>query len=165
MSNRGGAVIVFVVIIAAALMFSIPLLAMSEKTYDSARESIDSATEKLVNKVTRTGKFTTEDYDSYIKEIEATGNTLDVQIEIEELSGNAAKKTSKADGTVQSTDNYTIYYTTQILDYLNANNGVYELEPGDKFTVKAETTNRTIKEVLSGRTSKIESSSSGVIGK
>lgn len=165
-SNRGGAVVILAIIVAVGLMFSIPLIAMSEKTYDSARESVASATENLKNKVIRTGEFTEADYEAYIKEIEATGNTFNVEIQLEEISENASKKISKQDGTVQSTDNYTIYYTTQVLQRMNAaSDKKIKLEPGSKFYVRAEATNRPISEIFNGRSSRIDVSSSGVVGK
>lgn len=162
-NNRGGAAVVLIVIVAAALMFSIPLVAMSEKTYDSARESVASAAENLKNKVIRTAEFSQADYDAFIQEIGATGNTFDVELQIERISANASKKVSKADGTVQSTDNYTAEYTTQVLEKLK--NGPIKLEPGSKFSVGAKATNRPISEIFNGRSAKIEVLSSGVVGK
>lgn len=162
-NNHGGAAVILIIIVAAALMFSIPLIAMSEKTYDSARESVASATEKLKNKVIRTAEFTMEDYDAFIKEIEATGNTFDVELQIETISANAAKKVSKQDGTVQSTDNYTAEYTTQVLNKLKE--GPIKLEPGSKFSISAVATNIPISQIFNGRSAKIDVLSSGVVGK
>lgn len=163
-NSRGGAAVVLIVIVAAALMFSIPLIAMSEKTYDSARESVAASTEKLKNKIIRTAEFTIEDYDGFIKEIEATGNTFDVEIQLDRIGANASKKVSKADGTVQSTDNYTTEYTTQILDQLKKE-GTIKLEPGSKVSIAAVATNTPISQIFNGRADKIDVLSSGVVGK
>lgn len=163
-NNIGGAVVILVIVVAAALMFSIPLIAMSEKTYDSAREKVASAAENLKNKVIRTAELTQADLDSFVNEIEATGNTFDVEYQIDRISENASKKISKADGTVQSTDNYTSEYTTQILNDLKNEKSI-KLEPGSKFSVSAVATNRPISEIFNGRSNKIEVLSSGVVGK
>lgn len=165
MSNRGAAGIIVVIVVLAVVAFSIPLLAMSEKTYDAAQEAISATTEKLKSKVIRTAEFTEGDYEQYLKDIQATGTTVDVNFEIRKLSENAAKKTSSADGIINSSDNYTIYYTTNIFDYWKTNNGTYKLEPGDGFYVEVKSTNRSLKEIFSGRKSTIVASSSGVVGK
>ena len=164
MNNRGGLVLIVIIIIGTGVMFTIPLLAMSEKNYDAAQEAISAANEKLKDKVIRTKEFTEQDYQNYLDEIQAQGITPDVQIEISTLNANAAQKVSKADGTVQSSDNYTTQYTTNIMDEFKNNNGKITLNTGDKFYVEVQSTNRTWKEIMSGRKATIIASSSGVVG-
>lgn len=166
MNNRGAAAIVVIVILAVIGGVGFALFSMSEKVHDTAKESIQAETNVLVNDIIRTGKFTEEQFESFLKKIQAnTSLVVDAKIELQTPKENAAKKIHSADGTVSSSDNYVTEYTTNIYDKWKAGNGIIVLEPGSRIYIEVTSENKSAKEVLTKREDKIVASSSGVVGK
>lgn len=166
MNNRGAAAIVVIVILAIIGGVSFVLLSMSEKVHDTAKESIQTETNILVNDVVRTGKFSEEQFESFLKKIQAnTSLVVDAKIELQTPKENAAKKIQSADGTVSSSDNYVTEYTTNVYDKWKTQGGTITLEPGSRIYIEVTSENKSAKEVLTGREDKIVASSSGVVGK
>ena len=166
MNNRGAAAIVVIVILAVIGGVSFVLLSMSEKVHDTAKESIQAETNILVNDVVRTGKFSEEQFESFLKKIQAnTSLVVDAKIELQTPKENAAKKIQSADGTVSSSDNYVTEYTTNVYDKWKLQGGTITLEPGSRIYIEVTSENKSAKEVLTGREDKIVASSSGVVGK
>ena len=83
------------IFLAAVLMFVFPLMSMSERTDDVSQLAVQAATTEFVDKVRTTGKLTLEDYDKYVETISSTGNTFDVDIEIQQLDENPGVKQHK----------------------------------------------------------------------
>lgn len=166
MNNRGAAAIVVIVILAIIGGVSFVLLSMSEKVHDTAKESIQAETNILVNDVVRTGKFSEDQFESFLKKIQAnTSLVVDAKIELQTPKENAAKKIQSADGTVSSSDNYVTEYTTNVYDKWKIQGGTITLEPGSRIYIEVTSENKSAKEVLTGREDKIVASSSGVVGK
>ena len=166
MNNRGAAAIVVIVILAIIGGVSFVLLSMSEKVHDTAKESIQAETNILVNDVVRTRKFSEEQFESFLKKIQAnTSLVVDAKIELQTPKENAAKKIQSADGTVSSSDNYVTEYTTNVYDKWKMQGGTITLEPGSRIYIEVTSENKSAKEVLTGREDKIVASSSGVVGK
>ena len=166
MNNRGAAAIVVIVILAVIGGVSFVLLSMSEKVHDTAKESIQAETNILVNDVVRTGKFSEEQFESFLKKVQAsTSLVVDAKIELQTPKENAAKKIQSADGTVSSSDNYVTEYTTNVYDKWKIQGGTITLEPGSRIYIEVTSENKSAKEVLTGREDKIVASSSGVVGK
>ena len=166
MNNRGAAAIVVIVILAIIGGVSFVLLSMSEKVHDTAKESIQAETNILVNDVVRTGKFSEEQFESFLKKVQAsTSLVVDAKIELQTPKENAAKKIQSADGTVSSSDNYVTEYTTNVYDKWKMKGGTITLEPGSRIYIEVTSENKSAKEVLTGREDKIVASSSGVVGK
>lgn len=135
------------IFLAAILMFVFPLMSMSERTDDVSELAVQTTTTEFVDKVRTTGKLTLEDYDKYISTISSTGNSFDVDIEIQELDENPGVKTTQADMTKIGENLYYNLYTSQVEEKLN-NNGRITLKEGDRIAVSVKNTNQTISQTL-----------------
>lgn len=166
---ENNASVILAIFVAAVIMFGYPLITMAGKTDKAAQVAVESSTNQYVDTIRTTGKLKYSDYEAYLKEISATGNSFDVEMELQRLDENASKKAIQSEGTISSKSTYTTYYTTQILDMLNTNNGTLLLKEGDIITAKVTSTNTTIFQQLTkylgknSTTGAIVASSSGVV--
>lgn len=135
------------IFLAAVLMFVFPLMAMSERTDDVAQLAVQTATTDFVDNVRTTGKLTSEDYDKYLQTITSTGNSFDVDIEVQILDENPGVKTTQAEMTKIGENLYYNLYTSQVEEKLN-NNGRITLKEGDMVSVTVRNTNQTISQQL-----------------
>lgn len=163
---------VVVIVLAAVLMFVFPLLTVSENSDSTSQLSVQNATTEFVENIRSTGKITQDAYDKYVQTINSTGNTFDVQIEVQVLDENPGVKTTQTNYTKIGENIYYTQYTTQILDEIeNAPKYKKVLKEGDIVTVKAINTNTTIAQLLrnflyrvaGNNTSSIAASHSGII--
>lgn len=136
-------------ILAVILMIGLPMLAMSERNDDVAELAVQTAVSEFVNNAITTGKITISDYDKLLASLNATGNTYDIQMEIQVLDENPAKKQSAIlSGETKIGENiYYSIYTTQIMDEIEQNDVKY-MKKGDILTVKASNSNNTISQML-----------------
>ena len=162
---------VVVIVLAAVLMFVFPLLTVSENSDSTAQLSVQNATTEFVENIRSTGKITLDSYDKYIQTINSTGNTFDVQMEVQVLDENPGVKTTQTDQTKIGENIYYTQYTTQILNEIESEPNKKTLKEGDIVTVKALNTNTTIAQTLrnflyriaGNNTSSIAASHSGIV--
>ena len=140
-------VTIIAIFLAAILMFIFPLMAMSERTDDVSQLAVQTATTDFVDTVRSTGRLTMEDYDKYIGAISSTGNSFDVEMEVQVLDENPGVKTTQAEMTKIGENFYYSKYTSQVLEDLKSN-GRIVLKEGDMFSVTAKNTNQTISQTL-----------------
>ncbi len=160
---------VAVIALAAVLMFVFPLLTVSENSDNTSSLSVQNATTEFVENIRSTGKITLAAYDKYIQTINSTGNTFDVQIEVQILDENPGKKTTQTNYTKIGENIYYTKYTTQVLSDIQS--GKMTLKEGDIVTVTANNTNTTIAQTLrnflyrlaGNNTASIVGSHSGVV--
>ena len=138
---------IIAIFLAAILMFVFPLMSMSERTDDVSQLSVQTSTTEFVDKVRTTGKLTLDDYEKYLSSIVSTGNSFDVQIEIQQLDENPGVKTTQAEMTKIGENLYYNIYTSQIEDKLNTS-GKITLKEGDRIAVTVNNTNKTISQTL-----------------
>lgn len=131
------------IFLAAILMFVFPLAAISEMNDSETLAVVQSYTTDFVNKIRSKGAITQEDYDTYIQRLYSTGNSYDVEFEVQISDGNPAKKTEN-----QQIGDSTYYgvYTSQVENELQ--NGDYELKEGDYVSVSVKNTNTTISQMI-----------------
>lgn len=141
---------IIAIFLAAILMFVFPLMSMSERTDDISALAVQTATTEFVNKVGTTGKLTAEEYDKYISTLAATGNTYDIEMQIQHLDENPGVKVTQDEITKIGESLYYTEYTSQIVEKLNSSNKRIPLKEGDMFSVVAKNTNRTIADMLKG---------------
>lgn len=142
---------IIAIFLAAILMFVFPLMSMSDRTDDVSQLAVQTATTEFVDDVRTTGKLSLTKYNNFVQEISATGNTYDVEMEVQVLDENPGKKASQTETTKIGENVYYTLYTTQILESLqNTNNGnsAYQLKEGDMFSVSVKNTNTTISQQL-----------------
>lgn len=135
------------IFLSAILMFVFPLMSMSERTDDVSQLAVQTATTDFVDKVRTTGKLTLEDYDKYIGTIASTGNSFDVEIEVQQLDENPGVKTTQTESTKIGENLYYNLYTSQVEEKLNQS-GRITLKEGDRISVTAKNTNQTISQLL-----------------
>ena len=135
------------IFLAAVLMFVFPLMSMSERTDDVSQLAVQTATTEFVDKVKTTGKLTLEDYDKYVSTLTSTGNSFDIDIELQLLDENPGVKTTQAEMTKIGENLYYSFYTSQVEEMLNDNARV-TLKEGDRVAVTVKNTNQTISQIL-----------------
>lgn len=144
---------IIAIFLAAVLMFIFPLLSLSERNDDIAQSVVQSATAELVEQIVADGKISTSKYEEFIEKISATGNSFDVDIEVQHLDENAGKKPSMTSGDLIGENMRYSTYTSEILDYMYdskapQNTKAYPLKKGDIVIVTAKNTNKTIAQNL-----------------
>ena len=142
---------VIAIALAAVLMFVFPLLTMSDRTDDVSQLAIETATTDFVDEVRTTGKITPEKYNKFIENIGSTGNTYNVEMEVQHLDENPGKKTTQANYTKIGENVYYSEYTTQVLEQLESSTtGEISLKEGDRIVVNVKNTNTTQAQTLKG---------------
>ncbi len=137
--------------LAAVLMFVFPLMTMSDRTDDVSQLTVQTATTEFVDNIRSTGKITPDAYSSFIQNITATGNSYDVEIEVQVLDENPGKKTSQTERDKIGENVYYSIYTSQILDVIEPETGTpknYNLKEGDIVSVNVRNTNQTMSQQL-----------------
>lgn len=148
------AVTIIAIFLAAILMFVFPLMTMADKTDEVSQLSIQTATTEYTNKIRTTGRITQDDYDNFILTLAATGNSYQVEITVQKLDQNPAKKTSGDTTTIGSNVYYTMY-TTQVLESLPL-----ALNEGDIISISVQNTNTTLASQLRNFMYKVTGNSS-----
>lgn len=140
---------IIAIFLAAILMFIFPLMAISERSDDVSQLVVETATTEFVDNVRSTGKLTLDNYDAYVQEISATGNSYEVSMEAQILDENPGVKTTQAETTKIGENVYYTLYTSQIEERLNtSSNSTLNLKEGDIFSVSVKNTNTTIAQTL-----------------
>ena len=140
---------IIAIALAAVLMFVFPLMTMADRTDDISQLAVKTATTEFVDDVRTTGKLTMDKYSQFIETISATGNSYDVEMELQVLDENPGKKTTQATATKIGENVYYAEYTSQILDELEQNGTRPKpLKEGDIFSVNVKNTNRTLAQQL-----------------
>ena len=138
---------VIAIVLAAVLMFVFPLMTMSDRTDDVSQLAVETATTDFVDEVRTTGKITPDKYNKFIENIGSTGNTYNVEMQIQVLDENPGKKSSLTSVDKIGENAYYSVYTSQIEEVLN-NNKNYNLKEGDMFSVSVKNTNQTLAQQL-----------------
>ena len=135
---------IIAIFLAAILMFVFPLAAISEMNDSEAQAMVQSYTTEFTNGIISKGKITIGDYTGFVQKISATGNSYDVEIEVQISDANPGKKTQHQQ--IGDTTHYS-EYNTQIMEKLN-NTGTYLLKEGDYVSVFVKNTNTTISQMI-----------------
>lgn len=142
---------VIAIALAAVLMFVFPLMTMSDRTDDVSQLAVETATTEFVDDIRTTGKLTMDKYSQFVENISATGNSYEVEMELQVLDENPGKKTTQAKSTKIGENVYYTMYTSQILDTINPSSGVTKtlaLKEGDIFSTSVKNTNTTMSQQL-----------------
>lgn len=154
------AMVIVAIFLAAILMFVFPLMTMADKKDDVSVLEAQKATTEFVDTIKTTGLITQESYDNFTTALAATGNAFDINVEVQKLDENPAKKQTAASATIGDNVYYTIY-TTQILDTIKDSN--LALNEGDIVSVSVENTNVTIGQELRNFLYKVTGNKSGTV--
>lgn len=138
---------VIAIALSAVLMFVFPLMTMSDRTDDVSQLAVETTTTDFVDEVRTTGKITPDKYNKFIENIGSTGNTYNVEMQVQVLDENPGKKTLTLQSDKIGENAYYSVYTSQIEEVLN-NNKNYNLKEGDMFSVSVKNTNQTLAQQL-----------------
>ena len=142
---------IIAIVLAAVLMFVFRLMTMSDRTDDVSQLTVETATTEFVDDVRTTGKLTMDKYSQFVENISSTGNSYEVEMELQVLDENPGKKTTQAEATKIGENVYYTMYTSQILDTINPSSGqtkTLALKEGDIFSTKVNNTNTTMSQQL-----------------
>ena len=140
-------VIVISIILAAILMFVFPMMMMSSQNDKIAQEVVQSTTADYVATISTTGVITEEEYDKFVQAIYATGNTYDIEFEVQKPDNNEAKKTTTVEGTKTGEYEYFSVFTNDVIEGLKVNHK-YPLPKNSIVKVTVKNNNKTLFQTL-----------------
>lgn len=135
-------IVIFSIILAVILMFLFPIMDTWERQDDISYMSVYSSVVEFVDSARNLGYITTNMYDKFVQQVNATGNRYDITIEHRKR--------------IYEIDAYKNVYTTQIENILYSGdstvNNKYPMYAGDYLYVSVKNTNKTqstlLKDVL-----------------
>ena len=152
------------IIIAAIIMFLVPLILIADRSDDISQLVVQTATAEFVNDIIKSGKITTKEYANLKNMLATTGNSYDVDIEVEILDYNTAQRyTTDPEHTENAFDSgnkntYYSIYTSQIEERLRKSDyyddetyndtGALILKEGDSISVTVKNTSATLSQSL-----------------
>ena len=131
---------IMAVIIVAVIMFVFPLMATANQNDSITQTSVQTMVSDFVNTVAKEGKITRSNYDNFIQKLYATGNSYDVELEVQILDDNPGAKGENIK--VIGENIYYSEFTTAIVSKLDSE-GEYKLKQGDYILAKVTNTNVT----------------------
>lgn len=140
---------IIAIFLAAILMFIFPLMTMADRTDDVSQLAVQTATTEFVDKVGKTGKLTLDEYDRFISTLVSTGNSYEIDMQVQHVDENPGVKVTQAEVTKVGENLFYTEQTSQIAEKLDEDNRI-TLKSGDMFTVKVKNTNKTIADSLRG---------------
>ena len=145
MQNISGTAIA--ICVAVALLLVAPLVSLADRNDNVVQENAKLIIEEFVTDIQNTGVLTKAKYQNLENSLAATGNTYDIEMEIQHLDENPGKKTIQANYTKIGENVYYSDYTTQIQSKLGV--GTTSTE-GEKIVVSVKNNNRTQAQTLKG---------------
>lgn len=142
---------VIAICLAATLLFVAPLVSLTERNDNVVQENVELLVNEFVTDVQNTGIISQAKYQSLENSLAATGNTYNVEMEVQHLDENPRKKTTQANYTKIGENVYYSEYTTQVLEQLESSTtGEISLKEGDRIVVNVKNTNTTQAQTLKG---------------
>ena len=102
--------------VGAVLLFVVPIVTLTTRNDNVTQENVKLIVEEFVTDIKNTGLLTTEKYQNFENRLSATGNTYNIEMEIQHLDENPGKKLTQSNYTKIGENVYYSEYTTQILD-------------------------------------------------
>ena len=79
-------------LIASIIMFIVPLILIADTSDDIAELVAQTATAEFVSDVIKSGEITNDRYYNFVSNLNSSGNTYDIDIEVKILDENTSKK-------------------------------------------------------------------------
>ena len=141
---------VIAICLAATLLFVAPLVSLTERNDNVVQENVELLVNEFVTDVQSTGVISQAKYQSLENSLAATGNTYNIEIEVQHLDENPGKKTTQANYTKIGENVYYSDYTTQVLQQLQNDSKKICLKQVDRIVVDVKNTNNTQAQTLKG---------------
>ena len=103
------------IIVAGIVIFVLPLVTFSDRIDNVTQQKVQLILDEFVEEVTNTGKFTRTMYQNLVNELEATGNSYDIDMEFYIMDENAGVKTAQGNYKKIGENLYLVYTETQKL--------------------------------------------------
>ena len=132
--------------VAAVFLFVVPLVTLTERNDNVVQENVKLIVEEFVTDIKNTGKLTNAKMQDFENRLAATGNTYNIEMELQILDENPGKKITQANYKKIGENVYYSEYTTQIYDRLKA--GDISLKEGDFIYVGVSNQNSTAAQTL-----------------
>ena len=139
--------------VGAVLLFVVPIVTLTTRNDNVTQENVKLIVEEFVTDIKNTGLLTTEKYQNFENRLSATGNTYNIEMEIQHLDENPGKKLTQSNYTKIGENVYYSEYTTQILDKILTTDGTQksiQLKEGDIVYVGVSNENTTAAQNLKG---------------
>lgn len=158
-SQRGEATFgtIIAIIIAAILLFIVPLITLADKKDKNDQAYIQAKTDEIAAQIVNSGILTRDMLDNFKAGINSTGTLYEVEMEFKILDENASKKQAQGQIDVIGENTYYNIYTTSIENQIYDEDGpkCYILKEGDIVTVKVTNASKTLADTLRGIWTKI----------
>lgn len=138
---------IIAIFLAATLMFIVPLMSITERNDDIAQSVVQTATSEFVDTISISGSIKLSDYEAYVQKLSATGNTFDVEMEVQHLDENPGKKSTSTSGDLIGENVRYSTFTSEIMEKIDGS-GSYPLKKGDNVIITAKNTNKTMAQSL-----------------
>lgn len=151
------------IIIAAILMFIVPLMLIADRSDDISQLVAQTVTAEFVDEVIKTGKITADKYQDFVLSLNTTGNTYEIDIELQILDENTAKKVTDSNYEEIGNNKYYSIYTNQIQEKIYSQGGKLILKHGDAISVTVKNSSQTLSQSLKNFYSNISGAGSQII--
>lgn len=129
--------------------FAVPMLATLSQNDEITESSVKSIVQEFANKEANKGKITLEDYEEFLQKLNATGNTYDVELEVQIMGDNVGVKGSSGTSVNAIGENIRhSEFTNTIINALHSSDKQYLLNKGDYFIVSVKNNNITLSKQL-----------------
>ena len=137
------------IVIAAILMFLVPLILIADRADDIAQLIVQTRTAEFVNEIVKSGKITNDQYQKFRDQLLSSGNTYEIDIEIKILDPNTAKIGN-------NNNTYYSIFTSQIEEILTNSGqeigdemeGILILKQGDGISLTVKNSSKTLSQSL-----------------
>lgn len=145
------------ILLGAILMFLVPLFLLANRADDVSQLVAQTATAEFINDVIKTGVISKDNYERLMKDLVASGNNFDVELEVKILDKTTSKIVTDKDTEKIGNNSYYSLYTYQVeerimlsSETLKGKNGVAKLvlKQGDQVSVTVRNNSRTLSQAL-----------------
>ena len=139
------------IFVSVALMFLVPFFLLADRNDDVSQLVVSNATASFVDNIIKTGIIDSGNYINYLNELNSSGNTYEVDIELKILDQNYAQSYTKESNGELGQNKYYSIYTSQIEEKLSNSEGGNQrivLKEGDIISVVAKNNSITLSQAL-----------------
>lgn len=150
------------IIIAAILLFIVPLILIADRSDDISQLVAQTVTAEFVDEIIKTGQITEDAYQDFILSLNTTGNSYEIDMEVKILDKNTSKKITDNDSTKIGNNTYYSIFASQIEDIVTEK-GKIILKNGDAISVTVKNSSQTFSQSLKNFYTNISGSGSQII--
>lgn len=144
------------IMIAAIIMFIVPLILIADRSDDISQLVVQTATAEFVDEVVKSGKITNDTYQRFVFNLQSSGNTYDIDMEVKVLDENPSKAVTDSNAQLIGNNAYYSIFTSQIEDKIrissanidNNVSGKLILKQGDEIYVTVKNNSPTLSQTL-----------------